>query len=457
MIRTVYFQCDMPRSLADALNRESGCIYSRVLVEHYRIYRKHGVWLKAGQAEKLDDAYHGAEKRLLHAHSADAAAQGFYRACQTARTNKQQGGAGARYPHKRKGYRTTIWKHSALRFKKAASQGRQGGAEAVSAATTVLQLGLARGRPAIEVQLPASLAGLPLCALVEVRLVYNKAAHRYEWHMVVDDGLAAPAQPTAPGVMAGDMGEVHPIVLSTEQQAEVIACRELRAVRQQTNRVLASYQRAQARCQKRSRQWSRLQRHKRRFLAKQKLRVRDLEHKISRAVVQVAQEQHIGVIVLGDVRTINQGKRLQAISQQKISQWSHGQLRRFITNKATAAGIRVDTVNEAYTSRTCPNHACQHQHKPQGRIFRCPACGLLAHRDVVGAVNILSRFQHGQLATIPPPPIVKYRYPHLVAGKRSPLGTGHVAGKASSHRTEETAQAAPSAQPESQTPDCAAS
>jgi hypothetical protein len=72
-------------------------------------------------------------------------------------------------------------------------------------------------------------------------------------------------------------------------------------------------------------------------------------------------------------------------------------------------------------------------------------------------VNILSRFQHGPLATIPPPPIVKYRYPHLVAGKRSPLGTGHVAGKASSHRTEATVQAVSSAQPESPTPDCAAS
>jgi putative transposase len=352
MIRTVYFDCDLPRSLADALNRESGRIYSRVMVEHDRIYRKHGLWLKAGQAEKLDDGYHAEEKRLLHAHSTDAAQQGFYKACQTARTNKGQAVAGARYPHKRKPYRTTVWKNTAIRYKSTVKQRGTEGADPPPDETALLQLSLARGLPAVEVNLPGHLAGLPLSAFVEVRLVYNKATHRYEWHVVLDDGLAAPAQPTAAGVMAGDMGEIHPIVLSTEQQAEVIACRELRAVRQQTNRVLASYQRAQSRCQKRSRKWHRLQRHKRRFLAKQEQRVRDLEHKISRAVVQVAQDQHIGLLVLGDVRNINQGKRLHTTSQQQISQWSHGQLRLFITYKATAAGIRLDTVNEAYTSRT---------------------------------------------------------------------------------------------------------
>ena len=102
MIRTVQFACELSRAQANALNRESGRVYTRVMVEHYRIYRKHGVWLSQNQAEKVDDAYHRDEAKLLHAHSQDAAQQGFYKACKTAKTNKPEGRAGAKYPHKRK-------------------------------------------------------------------------------------------------------------------------------------------------------------------------------------------------------------------------------------------------------------------------------------------------------------------------------------------------------------------
>ena len=107
MIRTYILTCDLPRASADSLNRESGRIYTRVMVEHYRIYRKHGQWLCSGQAEKLDDTYHVEEKRILHAHSIDAAQQGFYEACKTAKTNKANKVEGAKHPHWRKHYRTT--------------------------------------------------------------------------------------------------------------------------------------------------------------------------------------------------------------------------------------------------------------------------------------------------------------------------------------------------------------
>ncbi|WP_237701825.1 transposase [Salinibacter ruber] len=43
---------------------------------------------------------------------------------------------------------------------------------------------------------------------------------------------------------------------------------------------------------------------------------------------------------------------------------------------------------EAYTSQTCPS--CEHRHKPNGRDFNCPQCSFEAHRDVIGARNILS-------------------------------------------------------------------
>jgi hypothetical protein len=45
MIRTVSFACNLPTKTADALNQESGRIYTEVMIEHYRIYRNHIIWL----------------------------------------------------------------------------------------------------------------------------------------------------------------------------------------------------------------------------------------------------------------------------------------------------------------------------------------------------------------------------------------------------------------------------
>jgi hypothetical protein len=114
MIRTVAIRCKLPKEAADAFNIESGRIYTHVLVQHYRIYRKKGVWLSPGSMEKLSDSLNRDRKPLLHAHSIDAAQQGFPKACKTARGSRKAG-LDAAYPHKRKRFRTTIWKNTAIR------------------------------------------------------------------------------------------------------------------------------------------------------------------------------------------------------------------------------------------------------------------------------------------------------------------------------------------------------
>jgi putative transposase len=105
-----------------------------------------------------------------------------------------------------------------------------------------------------------------------------------------------------------------------------------------------------------------------------------MEHKISRAVVTWAKERQVSTLVIGDVRDLANGKRLNTKSQQKIGLWSHGRQRAYITYKAAAAGITVTLVEEAYTSQTCPGTlpdgtGCLQCYKPRGRVYRCPACG----------------------------------------------------------------------------------
>src|SRR5215468_5777707 len=91
MIWTVSFLCHLPKITCDLLNRESGRIYSRVLAEHWRIYRKHGLWLKNSKAEFIDTEYHADEERLLHSNSINAAQQGVYKAIKTAHGLRKAG------------------------------------------------------------------------------------------------------------------------------------------------------------------------------------------------------------------------------------------------------------------------------------------------------------------------------------------------------------------------------
>jgi putative transposase len=346
----------------------------------------------------------------LHAHTRDAAQQGFYDACKVARS-QQQMGLDMRYPHRRHFYRTTTWKNTGIRV-------RDG----------VMLLARARGLEPICVALPDNLQGLPASAYKHVELVWDRAGRRYHWHVTLEDGCE-PAPAPGNHVVAVDLGEIHPATLTDGIEAVVITARRLRAARQYTVKRLSELQEKQSNKQKGSRRWKRLQRRKNRFLAQQKKRTRDIEHKVSRTVVNYAVERQAGTLAIGDVRDVADGKRMGAHNQQKIGLWPHGKVREYITYKVHAAGISVELIDEHKTSKTCPR--CEHQYKPRGRVYRCPKCGLVAHRDAVGAVNILSRKVHGTLAKILPPPLsaTTYRHPAWVSwqGKRSPLDTGHVA------------------------------
>jgi putative transposase len=229
------------------------------------------------------------------------------------------------------------------------------------------------------------------------------------------------------------LGEIHPAALTDGKETVIITCRALRANAQYTAKRVSELRAKQDRKRKGSRRWKRLQRRKVRFLAQQKRRARDMEHKVSRAVVTWAKERQVHSLVIGDVRDVADGKRHHTKSQQKIGVWSHGRQRAYMTYKAEAAGIAVTDVSEAYTSQTCPGTlpdgtACLQCHKPKGRRFRCPACGFTAHRDGLGAANLLSQHYTGEPGHVLPARET-YRYPvwNPRGGKRSPLDTRELA------------------------------
>jgi IS605 OrfB family transposase len=121
--------------------------------------------------------------------------------------------------------------------------------------------------------------------------------------------------------------------------------------------------------------------------------VAQANHEAARAVVDFAVKERIGTLVVGDPRGLlaeDSGKR----QNLAVNNWRPGQLIGALTDKATVAGIEVELVDERGTSSTCPR-CWKRVAKPKGRRFSCSHCGLVAHRDVVGAVNIASRGSRG--------------------------------------------------------------
>ncbi|MBA3534921.1 MAG: IS200/IS605 family element transposase accessory protein TnpB [Ardenticatenales bacterium] len=401
MIRTHIIPCQLAKEQADAFNLASGRVYTGVLISHWRVVRKKRIWLSEKAGTRWSDHRTTAS---LHAHSIDAAQQGFYKACRTTRALRKAGYPEAKYPHWPKKFRTTIWKNTAIKHEGQA-----------------LLLSNGRGNEPITLLLPNHLGDV--LRVLEVRLVYDKRARRYTWHLVVENGKQSKAA-LGSNVVSVDLGEVHPAVVGDEHESVMVTCRERRHEQQGHAKRLATLSRALSRKKKGSRRYKKLVRAKSRMKAKHKRVMRDMEHKVSRAIVEVAVERAANTLVIGDVRDIADEVALGKRTNQKISGWNHGKIRAYTTYKAEAEGIVVVLQEEHYTSQTCPTPSCRQRHKPRGRTYRCPSCGFQSHRDVVGQVNILSSFKYGAPGHIPTPPIIKHRMPHNLRLMRRRRDTG---------------------------------
>ncbi|WP_419884224.1 RNA-guided endonuclease TnpB family protein [Peribacillus sp. B-H-3] len=113
--------------------------------------------------------------------------------------------------------------------------------------------------------------------------------------------------------------------------------------------------------------------------------MQDQDHKVSRAIVNFATDNSISVIRLEQLSNIRQTARTSRKNEKNLHTWSFYRLAQFIEYKAVLAGIKVEYVNPAYTSQTCPK--CTEKNKAQDRKYECP-CGFITHRDVLGAMNI---------------------------------------------------------------------
>ena len=116
--------------------------------------------------------------------------------------------------------------------------------------------------------------------------------------------------------------------------------------------------------------------------------VRDLNHRISRRIVDTAKASVKG-IKLERLEGIRRSNRQAWSFRYALHSWSFYQLERMIEYKAKLLGVPVAYVDPAYTSRTCSR--CGLVGDRSGKMFKCPACGHVENADVNASFNISVR------------------------------------------------------------------
>ena len=120
-----------------------------------------------------------------------------------------------------------------------------------------------------------------------------------------------------------------------------------------------------------------------------KRRFRHAVNAMVKAIIEDASQLGISRIILGDLRGIgkNNNHHNGKINSMIHNFWSFQYITKRFKDKAEEYGIKVVQVDERKTSTICPRCGSDRTIK-RGRLFKCLSCGVEAHRDAVGALNI---------------------------------------------------------------------
>lgn len=116
--------------------------------------------------------------------------------------------------------------------------------------------------------------------------------------------------------------------------------------------------------------------------------VKNINHQVSRAIVNRAVEDN-ATIVLEDLKSIRNTSKSGRGFRYSLNSWSFYQLQIQIEYKAKLLGIPVRYVEPAYTSKMCSR--CGSIGCRNGKTFKCPICGHADHADANAGFNIAIR------------------------------------------------------------------
>jgi IS605 OrfB family transposase len=242
------------------------------------------------------------------------------------------------------------------------------------------------GRAQVPFRFGAYAAGMLARKRGQADLLYRESSDTFFLAVTVDAPEPEPGEAQPTDYLGVDLGV---ITLAATSDGELLN-HSVGPKQAHINQVRARYGRFRQRLQKKGTKSAKRLLRKR--SGREKRFAKDINHCLSKAMVQTAQGTARG-IALEDLKGIREritaqrtvGKRQRRV----LHSWAFFQLRAFIAYKAALAGVPVVLVNAAYTSQTCSH--CGHRAKANRQSqakFLCVACGYSAHADLNAAENI---------------------------------------------------------------------
>jgi putative transposase len=118
---------------------------------------------------------------------------------------------------------------------------------------------------------------------------------------------------------------------------------------------------------------------------KEARRMKHINHNVSKKIIQEAQKEKAGVIVLEDLTHLRSRIKAGKKVRSRLHRWAFRQLQTLIQYKAESAGLRVLYVNPAYSSQICSLCGCLGVR--QRHHFKC-LCGNQQHSDLNASRNL---------------------------------------------------------------------
>ena len=233
-----------------------------------------------------------------------------------------------------------------------------------------LSLYTLQGRIQVEMQLGAFQQsylsqGIPK----EAELVCKKG--RWYFNLVLD--LPTPSLTDKTAIFGVDLGEN---ILAATSSGKLFGGGKVRYLRDQ---FLAKRRRLQSNGSQSAKQLLK------KISGKEARRIKQINHEVSKQIVQEAIREEAGIVVLEDLKNIRTrirgGKRLRS----RLHRWSFRELQTLIEYKAENEGLRVVHVNPAYSSQTCS--VCGLLGSRQGSHFKC-SCRHQQHSDWNASRNL---------------------------------------------------------------------
>ncbi len=201
-----------------------------------------------------------------------------------------------------------------------------------------------------------------------------------DWYVHLSLAVATGRRQGPEKVMGVDLGMVDLLVASVEGRTLFFSGGELAYVRRRYARLRRKLQKAGA------------NRALKRLGDKEHRWVTDVNHKVSRRLVEFAVAHGVTKIRMEDLTgarwVFPQGREQRKDHGRSLQYWPYYQLQKFIEYKAALVGIEVEYVRPDLTSLTCSRCGETVKSRPKGRWFRCPRCGREKHVDVNAADNI---------------------------------------------------------------------